>query len=218
MRRVVTLAAALLAAWGAVRAGVVYDNGMTTAANFVPSDFDWPTQVADDFFLQFPAVIRDVHWLGAYAFENAPAPLDDWTIRFYNVEPFTGAPQVAPFVEFSIGDVGRTDTGLDLFGFDVYEYQAVIPDLPLAAGTYWLSIVADTVNADDDWLWVSSQVSGVAAQRTNDGDDWDTEMSGEFAFRLTDDYRGRGEVPEPASLGLLALCCLGFRARRRRSS
>ncbi len=220
-------------------ASVIYDNGgpdltgHLTGGAFV-SDFDvapelgFAVQVGDDFTLSQPSVIRDVHWWGAYGIDTFTPPLlDDFTIRLFNV--VAGVPAVNPFHEINVGHVGRTDTGDDILLLvgqpfpepplfvpsDLFEFWVDVPDIPLAADTYFLSIVNDTTDHTDSWRWAFVADGGNFKIRFNDGDAWLSQLNDQgMAFNLT----GDAVVPEPSTLalaafGLIALFAYGRRRR-----
>ena len=152
--------------------------------------------------------------------------LDDFTIRLFNV--VAGVPADNPFHEINVGHVGRTDTGDDIIlvveqpfpqfplfvPSDLFEYWVDVPDIPLAADTYFLSIVNDTTGHTDPWYWalVGDGENGFA--RNSDGDVWTGVLNQSVAFNLTGEV-----VPEPSTLVLaaLALIALFAHARRRRA-
>ncbi|HOD84892.1 MAG: PEP-CTERM motif protein [Planctomycetes bacterium ADurb.Bin126] len=226
--RVFVVIAAVLALanlGGTAHAGVVYDNGPpSTKDSYWLSDFDFGHDAANRFDLAGAAVIRDVHWWGIYAESNTPPPLDNWTVRFYSLATPSDLPLDPAFAEFALGDVGRTDTLLNYSAFgvnaDVYEYHAVLPtDLPLAAGSYAIGIIANTSGAADDWGWL--EVAPVSYGGYWRGpQEWTVTGTG-LAFYLTDDPRqSSDDIPEPATLALLGLAAggLGGYVRRRRTA
>ena len=196
---------------------VIYDNGVPDLATAWASDFDLPSQMADDFVLQPGAnTITDVHWWGLYASNIDPWPLlDTFTLRFY--EDAGGGPAVVPFYDVPIGPVVRTNGGREIVGYTLYEYGVQIPELTLNAGTtYYLSIVNNTQGLADDWFWAQSAGTGADWHRVSDGASW-TPLSTELAFNLTGPSSNvRGVVPEPASLTLLGIGIAGLALRRNR--
>ena len=51
--------------------------------------------------------------------------------------------------------MGRTDTGIDVSNFDIYEFQANFAGIALAANTdYWIQVINDTTNEVDDFFWL----------------------------------------------------------------
>jgi len=111
-------------------ANIIFDNfGLLLSNNFFQSDFDPPTNVqsADDFLLvPGSSTITDVHWFGAYLFDNTPTASDDFTIRIFN--DVGGVPEGIPTIlDLNIGDVDRMESGFkigsaDIGGFDLFEF------------------------------------------------------------------------------------------------
>ena len=137
---------ALMWAWAIpATAQVIYDNGTTPSNSFV-SDTDFPGFVADDFSLAPGAnVITGVQWTGLYFPSNTPTQPDNFTIQLF--ADVGGSPVVTPFLSLSIGNPGRTDTGIDIAGSDLFAYSANVAPITLAPNTvFWLSIFNNTLS------------------------------------------------------------------------
>ena len=223
MKRNFTLSAALLflsiatsPLLASVTHVVIFDNGGPDGeVGAAWSDFDQPQQTADDFVLSEGQTITDVHFWGIYAFGNTPTEPDDFTIRIFPDDG--GKPAIDPLHEFLVGDIGRTDTGLDdtpsTSGSDIYEYWTIIPDTSLTAGvTHWLSIVNNTAaDTDDNWGWSPSSTPGNNFFRNADEIAWTNTTGSELAFNLTG-------IPEPSALVLGAMGLLSMVSLRRRQA
>jgi hypothetical protein len=198
-----------------VHAAVIYDNGGGPPLNAFESDADTSGGSvfrADDFSLAAGAnIIGDIHWTGAYAFNNTPGT-DNFTIQFF--ADAGGTPALAALHTFNVGSaVNRTDTGVDISGIDIYSYSVDIAPLALPSGTFfWLSIFNDTSSdADDEWFWGGQNLVGASVFRGTAGDPW-TATDLLMDFQLTSPSAA---VSEPAALWLVGLALVGLSLRRR---
>lgn len=194
-----------------LQADVVYDNGAGGAAgieNAWNSDLDISSITAGSFSLVQDASINRITWSGAYGFDNTPGPTDDFTVRFY--EDDGGLPALSnPIVEFPVGNaVNRTDSGTDIFGFDVYEYGAIVQFEAEASKTYWLSIFNNTVGEGDNFFWGGDSLGGTSAISNDSGASFGS-ADWKHDFRLHN-------VPEPTGLLLCSLLAIPISLARRR--
>ncbi|MEO8100334.1 MAG: PEP-CTERM sorting domain-containing protein [Acidobacteriota bacterium] len=182
-------------------AGTVFSNGSPSLASASASDVALGSLAFDDFTLVSSATIRAVEWWGVY-FPNAVS-VDNFTIEFSNDSAGTPGTLIASYLVSPT----RVDTGLLVnSAFNLYNYNVTIPDTPLVAGTYWLSIFNNTTASSNRWYWATSASSGNATSTTGP-------LDVELAFRLDDG----SSVPEPASLLLSAAglaAVVAFRKRR----
>jgi hypothetical protein len=175
-----------------IGAAVVYDTGPFTAdggsmeSDFSSSTIAGPTQRADDFLLKSTSQIMKVNWWGQYWPSNTPQAQDDFTLRIFGDSG--GAPSPSALFQFSPGDLGRADTGIDSFGIRVYAYSALLPSPVTLQGntTYWLSIVNNTISdIDDNWFWQRvTRFSGTVQQRATDTNLWTTFSPSTMAFNI----------------------------------
>ena len=212
---VATALIAVLLAWAIpATADVIFDNGTTPSNSFV-SDTDFPRFVADDFSLAPGAnVITGVNWRGLYFPANTPTQPDNFTLQFF--ADVGGSPAVTPLLSLLIGNPGRTDTGMDLTGSDLFAYSASVAPIVLAPGTvFWLSIFNNTAaDSDDNWFWAMQDALGNSFERGNPADPWVPQVppvGNRQDFQLT----GPIAIPEPSGLGLLAIGVIGLLGCRR---
>ena len=187
------------------RGTTIYDTGSFTAdGGAIASDFSsfaqgGSYQCADDFILSSASQLTGLNWWGIYAFDNIVQGPDAFTVRIFSDAGIT--PSSSPLFEFSLGDLGRVDTGVDSFGLEVYAYSGLLPSpVNLESGTtYWLSIVNNTeANATDNWFWQRvTRFSGQVAVRESDSDYWGTLYPATLAFNLQGTV-----IPEPSTYAL----------------
>jgi hypothetical protein len=108
---------------------------------------------ADDFTPVSSGTVQEICWHGVYDLNNAV--VDSFRLRILNDLDADGFPENELYSEL-LGDVPQDDTGVDLVGRDVYQYEATLsPGLAVTAGDcYWLEIVND---AGDTWFWAMSE-------------------------------------------------------------
>lgn len=196
-------------------ADLVYDNGAGGPSgidNAYRSDLDSTTIQADDFSIPTAETLGQIQWTGAYGFDNTPPATDDFTLQFF-LDNGAGAPLAGPVATFNVAnDVNRTDSGVDIFGFDVYQYEATISGFDTVVGqTYWLSISNDTTGEGDDWFWGVIRAAGNSQVSIDSGANWSNQLN-QHDFQLY-------SVPEPGFVGLLIVAATSFslyRQRRRR--
>ena len=198
----------------AANAAVIFSNGGIGSNSFV-SDPDFPLFAADDFTLASGAsTITDIQWTGLYFSSNTPQAVDDFTIQIY--ADIAGAPDAgAPLHSLLIGNPGRTDTGVDATGSDIYFYSVSVAPIVLVPGTtYWLSISNDTTgDADDNWFWGMDDAVGNSFIRPTAADPW-SPINNRHDFTLIGPL---ADVPEPPTLALLlaaTIAVVGFRRNR----
>ncbi|MEO0627921.1 MAG: hypothetical protein AAFY91_13085, partial [Bacteroidota bacterium] len=73
----------------------------------------------------------------------------------------------------------------DLFGFDVYSYNAAINFAVSAGTTYWLVIYSNTINEADNWFWSLRDGGGGNALFSENLSSWRTNVIGEHDFELS---------------------------------
>ena len=184
-------------------AATVFDNGAPNLQNAAASDLGNGFTSYENFILGGTTTLRSVQWWGIY-FPGNTASADSFTVSIYANN--AGQPGSAVAGPLSVAATRQVTSNTVGGTWDLYLYDAVIPDTVLGAGTYWLSIVNNTSGADS-WYWATSASSGDARQNTG-------ALNLELAFNLSDTA---STVPEPSTYLLSAAGLAGiFLAARRR--
>lgn len=203
------------------QADVLYDNGPDTLAgswqiNFSPA-------VANSFALSGDSILTGVNfstWLTAG--DNAYTV--DWTIL--NGSPGSGGTPLYSGPNASLTFLSQTASGLYLpYNYDVDEETFALPNIDLAAGTYWLELqneVTEDGNQPAFWglsagssaIWDSWLGNITAAPSSNDC----TFLAGVTPCGDSFQILGRSAtaVPEPSSLAILGTAFAAFCAARLR--
>lgn len=199
------------------QAGIIWDNGMdfdgfNGRATSPPGFPDIRT--VDDFVVAAPAVVTGLNVL---SFEN-PGWFDGSDMEVYVHSDSGGAPG-ALLAASTTSTWGRLNTGINDFGLDLYRYTITGLNLALGTGTHWIGW-RTLGGATGSTFWATSNPGadnqgstgfwnqGIAGGAfSNEGSDW------HHAFQVVAE-QGGGDVPVPATLGLLGLGLILLGRRR----
>jgi len=168
------------------------------------------SQMADELTLASSATARSVTWWGIFGFKNTPVTPVSFDLIFYG--DAGGLPDGNNVISSTpVSFTSLTDTGSDLNGEDIYEFQANLIPTAIPGGTkIWFSVLADTSNdPDDSFLWRVDMV-GSAAGRIGLTEPFSPSVNQAALFVLDD-----APLPEPSSMALLGLGTLLIARRRR---
>ncbi len=205
---------------------IVFDNlnGATTT-NASPNDLSASIggETLDDATLATTTVVTGINWSGVYLNgDNVVATSDDnFQIRIYADNAGTPGPLLQTF---AVGNAVNRTSGTDLSivsnpnapnGPTVrvvpsFNYSADINFTFNAGITHWLSVLNNTTADSDDFFQSVIPAGGNAFGDLNPNDGQYIPQGFITDFQLT-------VVPEPSSVGILALGLMGLLARRKRS-
>jgi hypothetical protein len=198
---------------------LIYDNGTFAPVNALSIT---SSAIADDFvFVSTKTFDQARVWVLA---NSAPNSLNgfsgtlSWLIRSNNA----GIPGgVLSSGTVSGGAITPTNTGVDLFGFRIFQLDFGISSTTLTAGTYWFSIKENGLTAAADGsnvFWLDSGSSAGFDTRTDDNPVNPTLWFppspgiGDRAFQFLGP--AVSSAPEPGTLALLTLGSVALLARR----
>jgi hypothetical protein len=201
-------------------AAVIFDSGAPNGYGFY-SDPGASQIIGVAFTLDSTVTVRDVTWWGGQEPSGSLNGADNFTIGFYG---FGGAlPDTVPSVVHAVNP-SRVNDGTIFGSLQQYRYTASIPDTVLVAGTWFISIVNDLDDPDDDWAWSrTNTVRPFFEKSTPDGpwqqlfypeDRLSVILSGVGGGAGGADGPG-GEVPEPETAAMFCLGVAGLITLRR---
>lgn len=164
------------------------------------NDTAYGQRIAEDFSFTSPVIVSQISFLGGYYPTRTPLT-DAFKLTIYNNDASRNLPNPSSIVvQINLGDFGRTDTGVDSEGIDVYSYRTSFSGVTFAANTfYWLTIVNDTSNDfNDGWVWAGNRDVGVFGRSYDGGLSWYDKPSGSYSFVLEGVI-----VPEPTTAAML---------------
>lgn len=209
----------VLCPWKAVADVTVFDNGgpydaVAIAEGGMLADVDHISfiEAADDFSLMAGSnTFNQVQWWGIYGSGTTPAT-DDFTLSIY--ADSSGSPG-GLVQSLGINSVQRENSGLfnGVSNLPVYEYTAYVGNTTLAAGTsYWLGISNDS--GGNNWAWVlHDPFTGNARVYSSQNMSFGVGQNSELSFNLKFD----NSIPEPSTIGILAIVAVFGCNRRRRA-
>ena len=214
---------ALLAFGGAANAATLWSNPWDGGTTFIASQNETTggngnfATAYDSFTLSSSSNLTGVGWTGAYFNPASQGPIASWTVTFYADD--SGVPGSLIAVGNFPGTGGETFVTTASNGYPVYSYSEFFSPYPVAAGTYWLSVVPE-VGFPPQWGWATSASGNGEAYQTFFGSGSTINGGGvNLAFDVYGTYDTA--VPEPSTwammmLGFAGLGYAGFRRAKAR--
>ena len=199
---------------------IVFDNlNGTPITNITPNDVQF-AETVDDLTLATTSVVTGINWSGSYlAFSGGdgfvPAADDDFVVNIYSDNAGTPGPLLE---SFSLGNaVNRTLGATQIISgvsTQIFDYSANINFTFNAGITHWLSVLNDTLGDSDNFFQTIGTGGNTFGRFT--GGDFQEQAQGTEGF-ATDFQLTVTTVPEPSTVGILALSLMGLLTRRKRS-
>jgi PEP-CTERM motif len=220
--------AVLAAAWLGSAANAALITQLPNQGNAFFSDSDCDAYLcssgsrsaAEDFVLASSvAGIGQVTLWGGFYPNNLLNTSIPFTVRILGESG--GLPDIGSVFYSASGLTGTlTSTGTSLFGYDEYQAILSIDSGPLAAGTYFIEIFANSSPSTETWFWevgnldLAAGIMGRAYAGETPGSSWYRGTVTNMALILEEG----SSVPEPATLGLLGLGLAGLGWSRHKAS
>jgi opacity protein-like surface antigen len=204
---VVTAAAIFLLATPAAQAQVLYDNGPING-NVDAWTVNFGFQVADSFTLGGASTLTGLNF-GVWNVPGDTTSQIDWSI----VTSPTGGSTLAS----GTASVTSVLQFTNQYGYNIALDTIALNNLALAAGTYWIELQNASAGNGDPIYW---DINGGPSQIWESGLGYNPDPS-QYAPGLNNastafQILGTSDVPEPASLAILAAGLLGLTSFRRR--
>ncbi len=230
MRKVVQFLAAIVAACvpASVNADILWDQQPLLIGNFVDQQFsDFPTfstyNVSDATFGNAVTVQSVTTYLTVGATGNNWAGVTSGILNIFDGNGLVAGDDPTTGGDFGPGAVSVTYTDL---GGGVGALTASGLNINLAAGTYWFGLTADASFATfgQEFHWQSATTIGANTHGRNPGGgfgfpagtSWFDIVGASGVEDLAFTIEGVNAIPEPSTIGILAVGLAGLVIRRRR--